>query len=412
MRNGTIRAVNRLTERWAAVAAGAGERSTAFTAVGVWPLLALLAHGAEGAARAELEEALGLPAAEAAAAARELLGGLGAVGGLDTATGLWVRRGLGLEPDWSAALPEGVRGELTGDPAADQALLDAWAARCTDGLIESVPSPVDGGTLLVLASALALRLRWIRPFDAVPEEIPEGPWAGRTVTGLTRVTALLDRVRVARPPSGPVTLLDVVGDRGVDVHLVLGEPDAAPGDVLRGGIAAVTRAVPSTGASALPAGSPGPGLRIGTAVSLDREPMLRVNTVAFSVDGRHDLLEQAGLFGLATASDAGFGHFPGISRTPLAVGSAGQSAMARFHAEGFEAAAVTDIGVAAGCGVGPMYRVRRAEVSFHRPFGFLAVHRTSKLVLSAGWVAEPLPCERPDDEWPEDEEWPDDEEWS
>ncbi|MFJ8477243.1 hypothetical protein [Kitasatospora sp. NPDC094011] len=28
-------------------------------------------------------------------------------------------------------------------------------------------------------------------------------------------------------------------------------------------------------------------------------------------------------------------------------------------------------------------------MDFHRPFGFLAVHRLSGLVLAAGWVTEP-----------------------
>lgn len=31
------------------------------------------------------------------------------------------------------------------------------------------------------------------------------------------------------------------------------------------------------------------------------------------------------------------------------------------------------------------------EADFDRPFGFLAVHRTSRLVLAAGWVTEPVP---------------------
>lgn len=65
----TIRAVNGLTARWA----GVSEDGTVFSAAGVWPLLAHLANGAEGAARAELAEALGLPAGQARDAARELL---------------------------------------------------------------------------------------------------------------------------------------------------------------------------------------------------------------------------------------------------------------------------------------------------------------------------------------------------
>ena len=32
-----------------------------------------------------------------------------------------------------------------------------------------------------------------------------------------------------------------------------------------------------------------------------------------------------------------------------------------------------------------------AEAAFDRPLGFPTVHRTSRLVMAAGWVAEPVP---------------------
>jgi hypothetical protein len=82
--------VNGLTARWA----GAAQGGTVFSAAGVWPLLAHLADGAGGPARAELAEALGLPAGQAAGAARDLLAAMGAVRGLDTALGMWTKRTL------------------------------------------------------------------------------------------------------------------------------------------------------------------------------------------------------------------------------------------------------------------------------------------------------------------------------
>ncbi|MFI6146835.1 serpin family protein [Streptomyces sp. NPDC051109] len=386
----TVRAVNRLTARWARQAV-TGEKGTVLTAAGIWPLLAFLADGAGGPARTELAEALGIPAGSATDAARKLLTDLAAIRGLQAATGLWTRAGLPLHERWLAGLPDGARATLTGDEGTDRKALDEWAAHRTGGLIERMPLPVQRDTLMVLASALALRLRWIQPFRTGCIDLPEGPWAGRSALALFRNTSLLDRARVAHTPTGPVTLLEVVGDGGVDVHLVLGETAARPWEVLAAGARVVTRTVPSTGASLLPEGNPGPGLRIGTVRSTDRAPRLRVEAVAFDVSADHDLLDHARLFGLHTATDAGSGHFPGISPDPLAVRSARQSAVARFHAEGFEAAAVTALGSAAGCAQPRYrYRVRQAEVAFHRPFGFLAVHRTSRLVLAAGWVAEPV----------------------
>ncbi len=390
MRSSTVRAVNRLTTRWAARAPAAAP-GTVLSAAGVWPLLALLADGAEGPARAELEEALGIPAEGAAAAARELLAALADVRGLRAATGLWTRAGLPLEEDWSAKLPAGARGRLTGDPDADAEALDAWASDRTGGLIERMPVCLDKSSLLVLASALTLRLRWIQPFEEAYGEPFDGPWAGRPVRMLLRSTSLLDRVGVAQGPSGAVTLLEVVGAAGVDVHLALGEAGAPVGDTLTTAIAAVTRALPATGASLLPDGSPGPGLAVATVAAYSPEPRLDIATAAFEIRSEQDLLDHARLFGLETATDRDHGHFPGVSCQPLAIASARQSAMARFHAEGFEAAAVTALGaVGAGCApTRPRYRARRAEVRFDRPFGFLAVHRTSRLVLAAGWVAEP-----------------------
>ncbi|MEV6676876.1 serpin family protein [Streptomyces erythrochromogenes] len=393
----TVRAVNHLTTRWAAQAAS-GTEGTVFTAAGVWPLLGLLADGADGPARDELAQALGIPAEDAAGAARELLAALAGVRGLSTATGLWAVADLPLEEGWSAKLPPGTRGTLTGDLEEDTKTLDGWASDRTGGLIERMPITLQPDTLLVLASALALTLKWAEPFREFPGRPSEGPWAGRALRQLSRTTASLDPVRVAEGPAGPVTALEVTGagDMDVDVHLLLGAPGAPAADVLSTGIAAVSGASPSVAGDALPDGSPGPGLAIATVEAFGPQPQLSVSTVAFSLSAEHDLLEDAALFGLLTATDENHGHFPGINRDGLAIGSARQSAMARFHAAGFEAAAVTAIAARPGGAARPVtYRVRRAEVRFDRPFGFLAVHRDSGLVLAAGWVTDPEPAAQP-----------------
>lgn len=126
--NTTVRAANGLTARWA----GATEGGTVFSAPGVWPLLAFLADGATGAAREELAEALGVSARQVADAARELLAAMAHIRGLDSAVGLWTERTLEPRKEWEAGLSAGTRGVLTGDTAADQESLDAWAAKRTD----------------------------------------------------------------------------------------------------------------------------------------------------------------------------------------------------------------------------------------------------------------------------------------
>ncbi|WP_224282556.1 serpin family protein [Streptomyces sp. LS1784] len=397
-RSSTVRAVNALTARWAAVLPAGG---TAFTTAGVWSLLALLADGATGAVRKELADAIGIPADNAADQARELLATIDAMPGVHSALGLWTHEALPIEQRWLAALPERVHGQLTGDAVSDQARLDAWAATCTEGQIPSMPVTVEKDTQLVLAGALTVRTDWIRPFTPDRIEAEAGPWRGKNLAGLFRVTALLNRVGVTQTPVGPVTVLDVLGTQGVDVHLFLGPEEASPGHVLTAAVRTLDNRRSVVQGDQLPYGTPGPGLTVERVPSLDGEPELLVETVPFTITARHDLLEVPELFGLRTATDRARGHFPGISAEPLAVGAAAQTVTATFGAHGFRSASVTALSVA-GAGAGLpryRYRVRRISARFDRPFGFLAVHRTSRLVLNAGWITEPDAFEESSWEW-------------
>lgn len=170
----TLRSVNALTTRWASALPDQG---TVFTAAGVWPLLALLAHGAAGAARAELAEALGVPAESAAEQARQLLATLNELRGVETALGLWTRDTLPVERAWLDSLPTGVHEQLTGDLGRDQERLDAWAKDRTDGQIGSMPIALQPSSLLLLASALVVRTDWTEPFT--PGWLERTPDRGR-----------------------------------------------------------------------------------------------------------------------------------------------------------------------------------------------------------------------------------------
>ncbi|MFC9338078.1 serpin family protein [Streptomyces sp. NPDC057020] len=424
----TVRAVNRLTARWAHATASAtattgapdavapatpeldAPTGTVLSAAGLWPLLGFLADGAAGAARAELEEALGLRAEEAAGAARGLLAALSAIPGSTAAVGLWARHDLKVREEWRAGLPETAFGRLGGEgPEADQRRLDAWAAEHTGGLIPTMPVTVREDTELVLAVAQALRTRWIRPFRPGLMSPETGPWAGRELVGLHRRTSLLDRVGVAETPFGPLTVLRVLGNTGVDVHLLLGPEEADGGAVLTAGIELLSGALKAVPGDLLPLGTPGPGLRVGLRLSETREPSLDVSTSPFSLTSDHDLLAHARLLGLTAACVPDPAPLPGVSEDPLVVEGARQTAVARFHARGFEAGSVSAMAAAGGLPRMP-YRVRSVELDIDRPFGFLAVHRTSRLVLSAGWVAEPVPYVESDladlyDDDDEDEGW-------
>ncbi|MGJ5753595.1 serpin (serine protease inhibitor) [Streptomyces puniciscabiei] len=401
-----VRAVNGLTARWAETA----RDGTVFSAAGVWPLLAFLADGAAGPARAELSEAIGLPADQAADAARELLGALGALPGVDSAVGLWTRRTVELVPEWRAGLPAEAHGVLTGDVDADQRALDAWAADRTGGLIDGMPAPLDEDTELVLAGALTMQTGWLSPFHEVPLQTSYEPWAATERLGLRRRSTLLDRVGVADTRHGWVTELKVLGTDALDVHLLLGEEGMTPGRVLGAGVDLLHHPRTVVPGSRLPYGEVGPGLRVAKErCAASAPPVLDVLTAAYEVRADHDLLQRPALFGLSTARDTRQGHFPGISGFPLAVGSAAQSALARFGALGFRAAAVTMFDLVAG-GAMPRLRyvTRRVDAVFDRPFGFLALHRHSRLVLAAGWVTDPLPLPEYPDELDASDPWKDD----
>ncbi|MFJ5927204.1 serpin family protein [Kitasatospora sp. NPDC092948] len=380
--------VNGLGARWGRELAF--EAGQVWTAVGVWPLLAMLAAGAGEPVRSELGRALGVSAEEAPAAARELLGLVRRTPGCAAALGLWTAERVEVEPGWVAQLGASSWGRLTGEVAADRAALDRWAAERTGGLVRQLPMDLAGAEL-VLASAVTVRTDWAAPFRRGRFPVAGGPWAGREFEQLARSgPELFERISVAETSAGPVTEVRVVGDGEVDVHLVLGGRDAAPGAVVAAGFELV-----SGGAGRLPVadrvdGKPWPGLELTTVESASSGDVGELRTAGFTVRAEHDLLSAAELFGLRTAVRDG-DWFRGISRSfPLKVSQARQVAMAEFSAKGFEAGAVTAVAMTRSASVVlRRFRVRRAVAQFDRPFAFLAVHRASGLVLMAGWVAEP-----------------------
>lgn len=381
--------VNRLTARWATAVDG----GTVFSAAGVWPLLALLADGATGAARKELAGTVGVPAEQAGSAARELLVTLGAMAGLDCAVGLWTKRTLELREAWAAGLSTDTHGVLTGDLEADQAALDAWAARRTSGAVQRMPVALRPDSSLVPACALALRTEWEAPFKG-----DLMPWRDQDRAGLSRTTSGLDDVAVARTPAGAVTEVRVRGTDGIDVHLLLGEDRLTPGQVLGAGVDVLGGALTAVPGGRLPFGAAGPGLRVETVRTERPEPpSLTLNTPEFTLTADHDLLADRELFGLATAADGSPGHFPGISAAPLGLAAGRQSVTATFSGEGFRAAAVTAMDMVwLSWEPEPEHESKRVYATFDRPFGFLAVHRASRLALAAGWVTDPAPFREDD----------------
>lgn len=378
-----VEAVNNLTSRWAQELPPGNQ---VVSGLGLWPLLAILATAADEPGRTELAAAAGVQAAEGSAKAVELMNTVDSAADLHAALGVWVHERLKLSESFDTVVPAALSGTLTGDLAGDKAKLDAWAAEHTDNLIREMPLEVTPDLDVVLASALSLRTTWVRPFKEGIDGVYEGPWAGGSWHWLERSDRDLDTVRVY----DGLTVATVQGDADVDVLLGIGSGQQS--EVLAGLLAASLKPGDGKpGGELLKRGKPGqdvaPGITIGESTA--PVPEVKLSLPSFNVKVEHDLLAKRELFGLTAVTEppSGSGHFSGISPESLRVSQAKQTVLARFFATGFEAAAVTAVGMTRAAMV--TSRTRRLEVDFDRPFGFVAVHRESRLPIVAGWIDRP-----------------------
>ncbi|GAB3832373.1 serpin family protein [Kribbella italica] len=384
-----VTAVNSLTSRWAHTLAPG---NTVISGLGLWPLLALLATAADEPGRTELGEAVGVDPSTAASQAVELIGALDETADLHAALGLWVHQQLKLSESFGEVLPTELTGTLVGDPSVDKANLDAWVADHTNGLIREMPLELTPDLVLVLASALSLQTTWARPFREQIKHVHEGDWAG-SWHWLDRTDSDLDALRVHDDPvAGALTVVTVAGDADVDVVLAVASPEAPQADVLSALLAAIADPEGGRPGSALLRQAE-QGQQVAPAVTLAQTtapaPDLTLALPSFSVSADHDLLALRSLFGLtAVTTDPGDqGHFSAISPDPLAVGQANQSVLARFHATGFEAAAITAIGMTRAAALRPSSP--RLAVALTQPFAFTAVHRPTGLPVVTGWIQTP-----------------------
>jgi serine protease inhibitor len=367
-----VRAVNDLTTRWARTLPA---ENTVVAGLGLWPLLAMLATGADEPGRTELAAATGVDPATGATDAIRLIEAIEASADLNAALGVWVSEQLKLAESFDSVMPAPLVGLLTGNPSVDKAKLDAWAADHTDDLIREMPLDLEGDVMLVLASALLLRTTWVRPFTEQIRRVAGGPWAG-SWHWLERADEDLDSVR----RYDDLTVVTVRGDADVDVLLGIGSLPA-----LLDAAARPNDGVP--GSQLIAEDKPGPGLTIGRTTA--PRPDVKVSLPSFNIEVEHDLLASRELFGLtAVASDPGaHGHFSALSPTPLQLGQAKQKVLARFFATGFEAAAVTAMAMTRAAMI--TRQERRLEVTLDKPFAFAAVLRDSRLPIVAGRVEMP-----------------------
>jgi hypothetical protein len=402
--------------------AAAGARHHVASPLGAWLLLALCAPASEGPDRGSVNEALGCDAAEAADLARALLASPHPL--VPAAAGVW-HHAPATSPAlarWLAGLPP----QVQAGPLASQAELNDWARRHTFGLIDRFPLP-DPSIWLLVATVLATRVAWERPFDLAPASAlgPSSPWSAGPG-------------RVLRTPDGPgheqfVAATEAAGD--VAVHtararggLLVTSVAAAPGVPADAVLAAaydlaVARAVSGRAPAGPPSGGPAPRGTVGRRSLFDlplgdgplwaisersaptkaaggREERCTAVLPAWSARSEHDLSDPA--LGFAAAARALAGGDPWQAR---------QAAMARYSRVGFEAAAVSAVAVALAMLTPRRGLIRTAELRFGHPYAVVAVTAdepsrgrdpaaargpTHGLPVFSAWVAQPEDAARDD----------------
>ncbi|MDP7701763.1 hypothetical protein [Mycobacterium sp. TY815] len=365
--------ITRYSQRFGGVHVGHSVSSP----LGAWLLLALAAPLAKGPVRRDLEDILGVDVKRARRALDELLDDPPEV--IRSALAVW---GV---PAWPTELPAAVE---TG-PVPTQAQADAWARDHTDGMIDRFPVDVSEMTA-VLASALATRIAWARPYDVTDAAELRSPWGEQVAEALAGADGYLTDVAGL----GTVAVHSAVGGGCLQVTSVIADPKASAQAVLAAAHDIAWRQ--ATGSSVRRAKLADLPLGEGQfwTVTEERRPggdQVRVVLPAWQASSNHDLTADPGLgFGaLGRALAAALPAVPEIQ--------ARQSAVARYNRWGFEAAAVT--AVALRSAMLPTGMSRTATLRFGHPFAVVASvgKRPGRprrdpwagVPVFAAWVAEP-----------------------
>lgn len=389
--------------------------------LGAWVLLALVGTASMRGSdeRTEIEEALGCDVAAAAAYASVLL--TSPHPDVAAAAASWVDPSVATPAltDWRASLPAAVG---TG-PVPSQAVADAWTREHTLGLIKQFPLDLETEPpLFVLSTALATKVEWHEPLVVTGSfDLGGGPFADLVGHALrTPGIGTGHRAWIA-PTDGHEDIGDVVvhaadAGNGLRVVSVVGVRAAPPQQVIAtaGRIAAE---VQPTARSLF-------DLELGTGPlwtiterrervrgGLARqERVLDATLPSWSSRSVHELLGRPSLgFDGAVRAVArllGLGGFRADAK---------QVAVARYHRDGFEAAAVSMMAVGASFVREAEVEavIREAHLRFPHPYAVVAVAVDTRdpwgeptsageaispwagLPVFSGWVAE---VEEPDDQ--------------
>jgi hypothetical protein len=360
--------------------------------LGAWLLLALVGPAATSdRERDELTAVLGTDLRSAATTARELLSNPNPV--VPSAAAVWTMP-MVETPElgrWRDGLPDRVdRG-----PIPSQVTADAWARAASLDLIPEFPLALGPDTLFVLATALATKVSWRRPFElASSGGLRSERWPALESVLLAKPSVNSQLVRTAR--AGLVAVHIARAD-GLNVVSVIADPEVPRADVLAAAHEVAVGAAEPVSLFELPLGE-GPAWTITEReAELTRSQEERCSALlpAWSVSSTHQLLG-APSFGFQAANRI-VGGLIGSGGPSEAV----QVAVARYSRTGFEAAAIT--GFARRTSGPPPKRpglLREAELRFAHPFASVAVVADAGspwdgVPVFAAWITEPENADAP-----------------
>jgi hypothetical protein len=334
--------------------------------LGAWLLLALVGPASQGRRRGELEAVLGVDVDTAFGHARSLLGEPHPA--VAAATACWHLSAVDTAAlgAWLETLPATTeQGDL---PTQGEA--DAWAKRVTQGLIPTFPLALTPQLVLILATALATRIKWRRPFELVDAGDLGGLW-GSDVHQVLRSVKTHRAFVADTQAAGRVGVHSAGSEDGLDVMSVIADELVPPGSVIAAAHEIATGEVATLALSDLPLGAGHAWSVTERQAGAGREEQEEQRYALIPAWHASTELElDAPDLGFGVAAEALIALLPPGEYRHGAV----QSAVASYKREGFEAAAITGLYVRVSARR-PQPRVRDLEVRFARPYAVVAVTR-------------------------------------
>ncbi len=357
----------------------AGSGNAVISPFSVEEALAMVDQGAAGVTARQIGTVLGAPDAQAlAASTRALLAYLATVSStagdgtrtplLTNANSLWLASSLGLDAPFLTTLSTEFgaaphRVDFATAPDSARQTINSWVSEHTAGKIGDLfpQGSVTKATLLVLANAIYLKARWLKPFD--PSQTRPGPF------------------HLASGASQSVEFMTT--DDPIDVPWTRTSADEAVELPYRGTSLSLLAVMPTSRSLRAFLATLTPAQLTQIAASLRASPSIDVTFPRLDLDFASDLVNDLSSLGMPAAFNApGFTAI--VPHTPVVISTVRHEATFKVTEAGTIAAAATGVGVVGLAYPGPILRI-----TFNRPFLLFLRDGTTGALLFAAAISDP-----------------------